>query len=159
MLGGSNFPLLSQRLHQASGAYERSKRTDPVVLKQVGTNLQYLDSYVYGKIPIPFTDEKKLTVKIGRQVINWGESTTLVFNSINQANPINGNNYYRIGNQLEEDFTPLNQLFLSFEPFDSATVEGFYQLEWKPLEAAGSGAQAITRPTTWAPTTPASSPT
>ena len=133
-----NVPLLSERLYGV-GAYERTKRTDPAVLKQVGTNLQYLDSYVYGKIPIPFTDDKKLTVKLGRQTINWGESTTLVFNSINQANPINGNNFYRVGNQLEEDFTPLNQLFLSFEPFESATLEGFYQLEWKPLEAPAPG--------------------
>jgi len=138
ILGGGNIPLLSERLYGV-GAYERSKRTDPAVLKQVGTDLQYLDSYLYGKIPIPFTNDRKLTVKIGRQTINWGESTVLVFNSINQANPINGNNFYRVGNQLEEDFTPLNQLFLSFEPFDSATVEGFYQLEWKPLEAPAPG--------------------
>ncbi len=133
-----NLPLISQRLYGV-GAYERIKRTDPAVLKQVGTNLEYLDSYVYGKIPIPFTDDKKLTVKLGRQVINWGESTTLVFNSLNQANPINGNNFYRIGNQLEEDFTPINQVFLSFEPFANATVEGYYQLEWKPLEAPAPG--------------------
>ncbi|MDR3414873.1 MAG: DUF1302 family protein [Nevskia sp.] len=133
-----NIPLLSQKLYGV-GAYERTKRTDPAVLKQVGTNLQYLDSYVYGKLPIPFTDDKKLTVKLGRQVVNWGESTTLVFNSINQANPINGNNFYRIGNQLEEDFTPLNMVFLSFEPLPNTTMEGFYQLEWKPLEAPAPG--------------------
>jgi hypothetical protein len=138
ILGGGNIPLLSERLYGV-GAYERSKRTDPAVLKQVGTNLQYLDSYVYGKLPIPFSDDKKVTFKLGRQVINWGESTTLVFNSLNQANPINGNNFYRIGNQLEEDFTPINQLFLSFEPFSNATLEGYYQLEWKPLEAPAPG--------------------
>ncbi|WP_051747988.1 DUF1302 domain-containing protein [Nevskia soli] len=137
-IGGGNIPLLSERLYGV-GAYERTKRTDPAVLKQVGTNLQYLDSYIYGKIPIPFTDDKKLTFKLGRQVINWGESTTLVFNSINQANPINGNNFYRVGNQLEEDFIPLNQVFLSFEPFSNATLEGFYQLEWQPLEAPAPG--------------------
>ncbi|MFI4981612.1 MAG: DUF1302 domain-containing protein, partial [Nevskiales bacterium] len=137
-VGGGNIPLLSERLYGV-GAYERTKRTDPAVLKQVGTNLQYLDSYIYGKIPIPFTDDKKLTFKLGRQTINWGESTVLVFNSINQANPINGNNFYRVGNQLEEDFIPLNQVFLSFEPFSNATLEGFYQLEWQPLEAPAPG--------------------
>ena len=133
-----NIPLLSERLYGV-GAPVRTKRTDPAVLKQVGTDLQELDSYVYGKIPIPFTDDKKVTFKLGRQTINWGESTTLVFNSLNQANPINANNFYRIGNQLEEDFTPINQLFLSFEPFENATLEGFYQLEWKPLEAPAPG--------------------
>ncbi len=137
-LGGGSIPVLSQRLYGV-GAPERIQRTDGATLKQVGTNLQYLDSYLYGKIPIPFTDDKKVTVKLGRQVINWGESTVLVFNSINQANPINANNFYRVGNQLEEDFTPINQLFASFEPFANATVEGFYQLEWKPLEAPAPG--------------------
>jgi len=137
-LGGGSIPLISQRLY-GPGAYERIKRTDPAVLEQVGTNLQYLDSYVYGKLPLPFTGGKHLSFKLGRQVVNWGESTVLVFNSINQANPINANNFYRIGNQLEEDFIPLNMIDLSFDPFENATVEGFYQLEWKPLEAPAPG--------------------
>ena len=137
-LGGGSIPVVSQRLYGV-GAPEGIQRTDGATLRQIGTNLQFLDSYLYGKIPIPFTDDKKITVKIGRQTINWGESTVLVFNSINNANPINANNFYRTGNQLEEDFTPLDQVFLSFEPFDNATVEGFYQLEWKPLEAPAPG--------------------
>ena len=121
------------------GGYVRSKRTDGETLAQAGTNLQYLDTYFYGKLPIPFTEDKNISFKIGRQLVNWGESTTLVINSINQANPVNANNVFRIGGQVEEFFTPVNMIDLSFEPFENATVEGFYQLEWQPLQVQTPG--------------------
>ncbi len=121
------------------GALVREQRTGGEELRQIGTNLEYLDSYFYGKLPIPYSDDKKLSFKIGRQTVNWGESTTLVINSINQANPVNVNNFYRIGTQVEEDFVPINMLDLSFEPIENGTVEAFYQLEWKPVEIAAPG--------------------
>ena len=121
------------------GKRVREKRTDGEVLAQTGTNLQYLDSYFYGKLPLPWGEDKKLSFKIGRQTVNWGESTTLVINSINQANPVNANNFNRVGNQVEEDFVPVNMIDLSFEPLENTTVEAFYQLEWKPVEIAAPG--------------------
>ncbi len=121
------------------GAYEHPKRTDGETLSEVGTNIQYLESYFFGKLPIPFTDDKKLTFKLGRQVVNWGESTSLIVGSINEANPVNANNFRRVGYSLEEVFTPINMAFASFEPFTNATVETYYQLEWKPTEAPAPG--------------------
>ena len=121
------------------GKLVTNKRSDGEVLSQAGTNLQYLDSYFYGKLPIPFTDDKQLTFKLGRQTVNWGESTLLVINSINQANPVNANNFTRVGTQVEEVFTPINMAFASFEPFNNATIEGFYQLEWKNVESQTPG--------------------
>ncbi len=121
------------------GGYVRSRRTDGEVLAQAGTNLQYLDSYFYGKLPIPFTAEKTISFKIGRQLVNWGESTTLAINSVNQANPVNANNVYRIGGQVEEFFTPVNMVDLSVEPLENTTLEAFYQLEWKPVEVQTPG--------------------
>jgi hypothetical protein len=121
------------------GGPVHNKRTDGETLREAGTSLQLLDSYVYGKLPIPFTDDKSLTFKLGRQLVNWGESTTLVINSLNQANPVNANNLYRVGSQVEEVFTPINQLFLSVEPFENATIESYYQLEWKNVEIPAPG--------------------
>lgn len=120
-----------------AGGVVRNQRTDGETLRQIGTDLQILDAYFYGRLPLPF--EKELTFKIGRQTVNWGESTLLVFDSINQANPVNANNFFRVGFQVEEVFTPLGMLFLSTEPFENTTLEGFYQYEWKPLEAPAPG--------------------
>lgn len=114
------------------GGVVHDLRNDPTIQDQAGTALQYLDSYIYGTIPVL---GKNVTIKIGRQTVNWGESTTLAINSINSTNPINANNFYRIGTQVEEVFTPINMAFISFAPFENATIEGYYQLEWKPTEA------------------------
>lgn len=119
------------------GGQVYTKRTDGEVLRQAGTNLQALDSYIYGSTEI--YDGHKATLKLGRQTISWGESTTLIPGSINSINPINANNFRRIGMQLEEIFTPVNMAFLSVEPFDNATLDGYYQLEWQPTEAPTPG--------------------
>ncbi|HEY0917046.1 MAG TPA: DUF1302 domain-containing protein [Solimonas sp.] len=119
------------------GGAVRSKRSDSETLRQIGTDLQLLDAYVYGKLPL--WGDKDLTVKLGRQTVNWGESTLLVFGSINQVNPVNANNFYRTGFLVEEVFTPVGMLYASMEPFDGATLEAFYQYEWEPLEAPAPG--------------------
>ncbi|SFF49122.1 Protein of unknown function [Fontimonas thermophila] len=119
------------------GGYVRKKRSDGEVLRQAGTDLQLLDANIYGRVP--FFGERELSFKIGRQTVNWGESTLLVINSVNQANPVNANNLLRIGFQVEEVFTPVSMVFLSTEPFYGATIEAFYQYEWEPVESPTPG--------------------
>jgi hypothetical protein len=125
------------RISYGPGGVVRNQRSDGEVLRQIGTDLQLLDAVLYGSLPL--WNERELTLKLGRQVVSWGESTTLVLNSISQANPINANNFYRIGHTTEELFTPVGMVFASFEPFHNATLEGFYQLEWQGVEAAAPG--------------------
>ncbi len=121
------------------GGVVRNKRTDGETLREAGTNLQYLDSYLFGQLPIPFTDDKNITFKIGRQLVNWGESTTLVLNSLNQANPLNANNVTRVGGQVDEIFTPVNMISLQLPTIAKLSLSGFYQLEWKNDEAPAPG--------------------
>ena len=118
------------------GAVVRNKRTDGEVLRQIGTDFQLFDAYLYGQIPL---GERNLTFKIGRQTVNWGQSLVFPINSINQANPVNANNLFRTGFTLEELYQPLGMVFLSTEPFQGATLEGFYDLEWQPVEAPAPG--------------------
>lgn len=119
------------------GGVVQNRRQDSGVLKQAGTSFQMLDAFVSTKFDLP--GERKLTVKLGRQIVNWGESTLLVINSINQANPVNANNLFRVGFQLEEVFTPVGALFASTELAPGLSVEGYYQFEWQPLEAPAPG--------------------
>ena len=121
------------------GEPTRRPRADGEVLRQVGTDLQLLDYYFYGSVGLPFSDEKQLTFKVGNQTINWGESTVLLINSLNQVNPINANNFTRVGFDLGELFVPTGMVFLSTEPFESTTIEAFYGYEWKPVEIWAPG--------------------
>lgn len=119
------------------GGVVKNKRREGSTLDQIGQNLQLLDAVVYGKAPLPF--EKELTWKLGRQTINWGESTLLVINSVNQAQPVNANNFLRTGFAVEEVFTPQLDAFVSVEPFENATIEAYYQFEWQPVEIPAPG--------------------
>jgi hypothetical protein len=121
------------------GAPVRRERIDDEVLRQIGTDLQIFDYYVFGEVALPLTDDKKLSFKIGNQTLNWGESTALVVNSVNQTNPVNANNLYRAGFDLSELFVPTGMAVFSFEPFESATVETFYGYDWKPCEIPAPG--------------------
>jgi hypothetical protein len=137
-------PILGLRLPYPGGKVfnsapaSRNKRTDSIALSEVGDDFQFLDSYFHGKLPL--WGDRELSFKFGRQTLNWGESTTLVANSLNNINPVDLNNVYRIGGQVEEFFTPTNMAFLSFAPLENTTVEGYYQLEWEPdvIPAPGS---------------------
>jgi hypothetical protein len=120
-----------------AGAPIYSKRTDKETLRQIGAGVQLLDLYAYGKLPI---GSKELTFKIGRQTINWGESTLLVINSLNQAQPVNANNVYRTGFAVEEVFNPQASISLSGQIVEGLTLEGFYQFQWQPVEIPPSGA-------------------
>jgi hypothetical protein len=115
------------------------KRTDGETLRQIGTDLQMFDYYVYGSFDLPFVDEMPVSFKVGNQTINWGESTALVINSVNQVNPVNANNLFRAGFDLSELFVPTGMAFFSIEPFESATIEAFYGYEWKPVEIPAPG--------------------
>ena len=128
--------LLFERVY-GPGEVVREQRTDPEVLRQIGTDLQLFDFYFFGKIPLG--EERELGFKIGRQTINWGESTVLLINSINQVNAVNANNLFRVGFDLSELFTPSNMITLSTELFANATIEAFYGLEWEPVEIPAPG--------------------
>lgn len=135
-VGSTQGTLLGQRQY-GPGAPTTVHRSGGATLEQIGTDFQLQDAYFYGRLPLPF--EKELTVKLGRQIVNWGESTYLVINSVNQAQPVSANNFTRIGFQVEEIFTPVASAFASFEPFDNATLEAYYQLEWLPIDAPTPG--------------------
>ncbi|MDD3763293.1 MAG: DUF1302 family protein [Nevskiales bacterium] len=119
------------------GAPVYRSRNGGELLNQIGTEMQLLDAYIFGSVPL--WGERELSIKVGRQLINWGESLLQALNSLNSANPVNANNYYRVGYQVEEIFTPINMVSLSFEPFYNALLDVFYQLEWQPLEAPAPG--------------------
>lgn len=120
----------------APGPYYE-KRSDSEVLRQIGTDFQLLDAYVYGYLPLP--GDRELTLKLGQQSLSWGESTLLVVNSLNQSNPVDANNLNRTGFVPEEVFTPVGMLYASTGITDNLSIEAYYQYEWKPIIAQAPG--------------------
>ncbi len=62
------------------------------------------------------------TVRLGKQVVSWGEST-FIGNSINTINPIDVSAFRRPGSEIKEGLIPVNMLYLSQSLTDSLSVE------------------------------------
>ncbi|VXC60511.1 MULTISPECIES: DUF1302 domain-containing protein [unclassified Pseudomonas] len=87
---------------------------------------EILDAFLYHNYAI---GDLPGTVRIGKQVVSWGEST-FIGNSINAINPIDVAAFRRPGAEIKEGLIPVNMLYLSQSLTDQLSMEAFYQLEW-----------------------------
>ncbi|NRP16043.1 DUF1302 domain-containing protein [Marinobacterium sp. xm-a-152] len=99
------------------------------------SGFEVLDAYVFGGFDI---GDKPLDVRLGRQVVNWGEST-FVQGGLNSINPFDVNAFRRPGAEVKEGLLPVNMAFASLGITDNLSVEGFYQIEWEPTAIDGCG--------------------
>ncbi len=96
---------------------------------------EILDAYLYGEFEL---GEQILDLRLGRQVVNWGEST-FISGGLNSINPFDVNAFRRPGAEIKEGLLPSNMAFASLTLNDAFSVEGFYQLEWEPTAIDGCG--------------------
>lgn len=96
---------------------------------------EILDAYIYGEFEV---NDKPLDLRLGRQVVNWGEST-FIQGGINVINPFDVNAFRRAGAEIKEGLLPVNMAFASLGLTDNLNVEAFYQLEWEKTSVDGCG--------------------
>lgn len=87
---------------------------------------EILDAFLYHNY---YLGDLPGTVRVGRQVVSWGEST-FIGNSINSINPLDAAAFRRPGAEIKEGLIPVNMLYLSQSLSDRLSMEAFYQLEW-----------------------------
>lgn len=94
-----------------------------------------LDAYAYGNFRL---DNSDLTVRVGKQVLNWGEST--FFQGLNQTSPLDIPALRRPGAQVKEGLIPVETAYFSWAPRDQPlSVEGFYEWKFRPFVVDGCG--------------------
>ena len=96
---------------------------------------QVLDVFLYHNFEL---SERPGTVRVGRQVVSWGEST-FIGNSLDAINPRDVQAYRRPGTLLRDGLLPVNMLYLSQALPRRLSVEAFYQLEWEQAVVANCG--------------------
>jgi hypothetical protein len=105
--------------------------------EQSCADIRLLDAFVWADFDL--NDGKNpLSVRLGQQVVNWGEST-LISHGIN-VNPVDIDRLKAPGAELKEAFIPVGMLWASLGITDNITLEGFYQYQWQEtrLPAAGT---------------------
>ena len=95
-----------------------------------------LDGFVYGSFD-PMG--KTVRVRVGRQVISWGEST-FIQNGINVVNPVDVSRLRVAGAELKEAFLPVDSVYGSFSLTENLSLEAFYLFEFEEIEPDPTGA-------------------
>jgi len=94
---------------------------------QVCRDIRLLDAFVYGDFDL---GEMPLSVRVGQQVISWGEST-LISHGISELNPVDIARLKAPGAELKEAFIPFGAVWASLGITDNFNVEMFYQYSWE----------------------------
>jgi hypothetical protein len=68
-------------------------------------------------------------VRLGKQVVSWGEST-FIGGGINSINPIDVSAFRRPGAEIKEGLIPVNMFYVSQSLTENLSAEAFYQIEW-----------------------------
>ena len=100
---------------------------DSEAKKQVCQDVRLLDAYVYGDFEI---GEMPFSVRLGDQVISWGEST-LISHGISEINPVDIARLRAPGAEIKEAFIPFGALWGSLGVTENFNVEAFYQYSWE----------------------------
>lgn len=103
----------------------------------IGRDAELLDAFAYGSFDL---GGKFLSLRAGRQVINWGESLFLQGGISSAQVPLDATRANAPGVELKEIFLPVGQIFAQIGLTDSLSVSGYYQYEWEAtrLNPAGS---------------------
>ncbi|MCK7595101.1 DUF1302 domain-containing protein [Pseudomarimonas salicorniae] len=102
----------------------------------IGERFRLLDAFVFHNFTYGETGNG--TLRLGRQVISWGEST-FIQNGINVINSVDLSALRVAGAELKEAFLPLDAAWASFSLSDSLSLELAYLLEFEEIEVDASG--------------------
>jgi hypothetical protein len=99
-----------------------SNKLGPTGRDRLGEDVVGLDGFFFANFNIA---ERDLRLRVGRQVISWGEST-FIPNGINVINPVDLSKLRIPGSEIKEAFIPTAGIWGSFQLTGAATLEGFY---------------------------------
>lgn len=100
---------------------------DPRAKENACTDVRLLDAFFYWDT---YLGEKPFSLRIGDQVISWGEST-FIQHGINTINPVDVGRARAPGAELKEVFIPVGTVFASLGLTDSFSVDAYYQYEFE----------------------------
>ncbi|MTJ83749.1 MAG: DUF1302 domain-containing protein [Telmatospirillum sp.] len=99
------------------------------------SGVSLLDAYGYATFDLDAA--RSVKVKVGNQVVNWGESRFIP--GINQSNPIDASAFHKPGTEVKEVLLPVPQISANLGLGNGISLEGFYQFQWERTAIDGCG--------------------
>jgi len=98
---------------------------------KLAADVTLTDAFVYGY----FGDNEQFNVRLGQQVISWGENT-FIQGSLNDINTVDVNKLRQPGLALKDAFVGTNALYVSWNSDNNWTVESFYLFDFDKIGRA-----------------------
>jgi hypothetical protein len=119
-----DFELKDENRATDVNGYQRELSKDG---KDNASGAEIMDAYIYKDL---YLGDMPLNVRIGKQVLSWGEST-FIFNGINVINPVDIGAIRAPGAEVKDALIPVNMLYGSLGLTENVTLEAFIQLEYE----------------------------
>ena len=96
---------------------------------RAGAEAKWLDAYIF------FNGQQSTSnaysIRVGAQVVNWGESAFIQSGITNSINPADVTLANLPGTEVKEILLPQKSIYASLSLSDTVTVESFYQWQWE----------------------------
>ncbi|CAA0107306.1 Uncharacterised protein [BD1-7 clade bacterium] len=111
---------------------------NPGAVQYAKQGYRLLDAFYYGTIPLP--NDTEMSVRLGQQVISWGEALLSGGGLATAINHVDADIRNQPGFDLKELFLPSLAAFIQVPLTESISMEAYYQFEWNPVQLTPSGA-------------------
>jgi hypothetical protein len=133
----ANRSLTNNNLSMYGGSLSSSDQFSSETKDRHRDTTEILDLYGYGQFELG--EEAYLDLRVGRQVVSWGESL-YVQNSVSSAMlPLDATASVAPGTALKEIFLPVEQVYAQLDIGNGASFSGYYQWEWDKSRIAEQG--------------------
>ncbi|BBB27109.1 conserved hypothetical protein [Amphritea japonica ATCC BAA-1530] len=101
------------------------------------SEIELLDAFVYHTFDF---EERSASVRLGKQVVNWGESLFLYGGISSAQAPLDVTKANAPGVELKDIFMPLGQANVQFDLTDKLSMSAYYQYDWEShrIDAPGT---------------------
>lgn len=104
--------------------------------ERAGADAKILDAFVYYEGDIGSTP---VTLRVGRQVISWGENAFIQTGIANAINPADITQASLPGTEVKDILLPQGAAYATVGLTNAITLEGYYQFEWERTIAPAYG--------------------
>ena len=120
--------------------FENADRDDltDIAKDRIGQRFRMLDAFVFKDFELGDDGALGGTVRVGRQVVSWGEGT-FIQNGINVINPVDLSALRVAGAELKEAFLPIDMAWGSINLSENVALEALYMFEFEEIEVDASG--------------------
>ena len=120
--------------------FENADRDDltDIAKDRIGQRFRMLDAFVFKDFTLGEEGALGGTVRLGRQVVSWGEGT-FIQNGINVINPVDLSALRVAGAELKEAFLPIDMAWGSINLSENVALEALYMFEFEEIEVDAAG--------------------